>query len=204
MSTQQQSKKEQEVYSISGFKDTLASPVFYPVIVVALVLGITSIFGFVQNPLKLKSMVNVIQQKVATNNVVNDSYNAIQPSFVNNSISKSDLSEAQALTVKQMKNNRIQTNYALELFPDIDLSSSEKMPIAENFERIAFNYDVTSQSFWTDLDSSKLETTSEELERKAREFSTFGAPLIIDVQESLPTDFKIQNNSIYAINNKGF
>jgi len=46
-------KDKTEVYSISGFKDTLASPVFYPVIVVAMLLGITSILGFVQNPMKL-------------------------------------------------------------------------------------------------------------------------------------------------------
>ena len=73
MDTQAQKNKKLEVYSISGFRDTLASPVFYPVIVVSLVLGVASIFGFVQNPLKLKAMVNVIHQKVAKTKVVNDS-----------------------------------------------------------------------------------------------------------------------------------
>ena len=87
MNTQQLSNSKPEVYSTSGFRDTLASPIFYPVIVVALVLGVTSIFGFVQNPLKLKAVVNVIQQKVATENVVNgtlensklDAFNKISP-----------------------------------------------------------------------------------------------------------------------------
>jgi len=71
MNKNQQSNNEPKIYSTSGFKDTLASPVFYPVIVVAIVLGVTSIFGLTQNPLKLKTVVNIIHQKVATEVTVN-------------------------------------------------------------------------------------------------------------------------------------
>lgn len=65
MNGQVQKNKKTEVYSISGFHDTLASPILYPVIVISLVLGIASIFGFTQNPLKLKAIVYVMHQKIS-------------------------------------------------------------------------------------------------------------------------------------------
>ena len=188
MKTQQHSKKKPEVYSISGFRDTLASPIFYPVIVVAVVLGITSIFGFVQNPLKLKSVVNVIQQKVATQNVVNDSFEDKQRYVISNHKLFNDLAE------------NSQATPAIELFSDFEVNPSDKMPIAEDFERIAFNYDVTSESFWTDLDSTQLETAAEKMQREQKEASTFGAPLRLNDEEQLPAEFNSQNDSIYAIN----
>ena len=192
MNTQQQNKKKPEVYSISGFRDTLASPVFYPVIVVALVLGVTSIFGFVQNPLKLKSVVNVIQQKVAKSNLVNDSFIFNQSYGVT--------TDQDFIKNSELNGVRTQTQHSFDLFSDIEISSNEKAPVEGDFERIAFNYDVTSESFWTDLDSSKLETELEKTERKDREAATFGAPLRIDDDENLPADFNIEDDSIYAIN----
>ena len=196
MNTQHQNKNESEVYSISGFRDTLASPVFYPVIVVTLVLGVTSIFGFVQNPLKLKSVVNVIQQKVGTREIVNDSFNLSQ-AYIDNMSSKN----IKELTINTKRNfASTETNYAFDLFSDNETSFNEKTPVDGNFERIAFNYDVTSESFWTDLDSSRLETASEEIERKEQEAETFGAPLRIEYRENSPADFNVEDESIYSIN----
>ncbi len=192
MNTQHQSNRKTEIYSISGFKDTLASPVFYPVLVVTLVLGVTSILGFIQNPLKLKTVVNVIQQKVATNNVVDDIFKVYQ-SINSNSDSQSYSKDT------TFNAAHTQINHTFDLFPDIETSHNEKMTVVGNFERIAFNYDVTSESFWTDLDSSRLETASEEMERKERESTTFGAPLRIDYREDSTSDFNIENDSIYAL-----
>ena len=196
MNTQHQNKNESEVYSISGFRDTLASPVFYPVIVVTLVLGVTSIFGFLQNPLKLKSVVNVIQQKVGTREIVNDSFNLSQ-AYIDNMSSKN----IKELTINTKRNfASTETNYAFDLFSDNETSFTKKTTVDGNFERIAFNYDVTSESFWTDLDSSRLETASEEIERKEQEATTFGAPLRIEYREISPADFNLEDESIYAIN----
>ena len=187
MNTQQQENNQAEVYSISGFRDTLASPVFYPVIVVSLVLGVASIFGFVQNPLKLKAMVNVIHQKVAETKVVNGSLKNGIYTLTHSTDSKKELGPTQSVKV-------------LELFSNLDESRSEKTSVEGDFERIAFNYDVTSERFWSDLDSSKFESAAEEMERKEREAATFGAPLQIDQLDSFPADFEIKDDSIYALN----
>jgi len=187
MDTQAQKNKNLEVYSISGFRDTLASPIFYPVIVVSLVLGIASIFGFVQNPLKLKAMVNVIHQKIVKTKVVNDSFKNELYTVADHINSKKEPSHTQSTKV-------------LELFSNLDENSPEKIFVEGDFERIAFNYNVTSERFWSDLDSSKFESAAEEMERKEREAATFGIPLEIDHHDSLPSKFNLQDDSIYALN----
>lgn len=189
MKTQQQSNKRPEVYSTSGFRDTLASPVFYPVIVVALLLGITSILGFVQNPLKLKAVVNVIHQKVTTKSVVNGSLeDKLYSVMRRNNFQKNSKIESEVLS-----NN-------FNLFPNKEITELQKVSVNESFERFAFNYDVTSESFWTDLDSSSLETVAEAFDRKQREATTFGTPLKIDHQEYIPVDYNLQDKSLYALN----
>ena len=202
MKTQLNSNKKTEVYSVSGFRDTLASPVFYPVIVVAIVLGVTSILGFVQNPLKLKSMVNVIHQKVATTNVVSGSIDSSIYKVSDQSANAQSFGssyKSKALLSNTLSSKELPT---FDLFTDIDAgaaTSFEKMPVDKSIERIAFNYDVTSENFWRDLDSSKLETATEEMERKQREAGMFGAPLRINLQEKVPTDSKLNEKSIYAL-----
>ncbi len=188
MNTQQQKNKKTEVYCISGFRDTLASPVFYPVIVVTIVLGVTSIFGFVQNPLKLKAVVNVLHQKVAESNVVSDSF-------------KNQLYVVAKKSESQNKSTQSKSAKVLELFSNLNENSSDKMSVEGDFDRIAFNYDVTSERFWSDLDSSKFESAEEEMERKQREAATFGIPLEIDHRDNLPAEINLQDESIYAINN---
>ncbi len=181
-----------EVYSIRGFRDTLASPVFYPVIVVALVLGVTSMFGFVQNPLKLKSMVNVIHQKVTITNVVSGS-------LENRLYNVSTTDELQH--AKEMNSLSPAEIKSFDLFSHIDSETMlEKSPVDKSIERIAFNYDLTSENFWTDLDSSKLETATEEMERKQKEAGILGAPLEINQYDGFSDEFKLNDDSIYTLN----
>lgn len=181
-----QQNKTTEVYSTSGFKDTLASPVFYPVIVVAIVLGVASIFGFVQNPLKLKAMVNVIHQKVAETTIVNDSLK----------------NELYSITTEKKSKQSVvkQSPEIIELFSNLDEDSPEKIAVERDIERIAFNYDVTSERFWSDLDSSKFESAAEEMERKEKEATTFGLPLESEYQDNFPSGLEVNDDSIYALN----
>lgn len=197
MKTQQLNNGKTEVYSTSGFKDTLASPVFYPVVVVAIVLGVTSMLGLVQNPLKLKSMVSVIHQKVSISNVVNDSYQDKRYSMATENHSASALSLIAATNDSIFPDSTEQS----DVYSNLDRNITEKMTIDEPVERIAFNYDVTSESFWRDLDSSNIETASEEMNRKNKESMTIGAPLKIDHQENYPTELKTQDQTIYALSN---
>ena len=152
MKTQQPNKDRNEIYSTSGFKDTLASPIFYPVVVVALVLGITSMMGFVQNPVKLKTMVNVIHQKVTPSNLVNSSFRD----------KRYNISDENQTAATPTPFGSIEK---FDAFFNIEEKDIKKTPIDDNLERIAFNYDITSEKFWTQLDTSTLETAEVEMER---------------------------------------
>ena len=189
MNKNQQSSNEPKIYSTSGFKDTLASPVFYPVIVVAIVLGVTSIFGLTQNPLKLKTVVNIIHQKVATEVTVNSTLDDKYYSDFDLSTTKSRL-QKETLTSKQMTD----TDYVL-FQANVEATNAN-----DTLERYAFNYDVVSESFWSDLDSTSLETPEEEIFRQQREVNSIGLPLQIDRHDNLPADYDLQGKSIYALN----
>ena len=189
MNKNQQSSNEPKIYSTSGFKDTLASPVFYPVIVVAIVLGVTSIFGLTQNPLKLKTVVNIIHQKVATEVTVNSTLDDKYYSDFDLSKTKSRL-QKETLTSKKMTD----TDYVLFQ------ANTEATNANDTLERYAFNYDVVSESFWSDLDSTSLETPEEEILRQQREVNSIGLPLQIDRHDNLPADYDLQGKSIYALN----
>ena len=73
------------------------------------------------------------------------------------------------------------------------------MAVDNDIERIAFNYDVTSENFWSDLDSSKLETATEEMLRKQKEAAMIGIPLEIDYQQKNSSELDGTNKSIYAL-----
>jgi len=91
-----------------------------------------------------------------------------------------------------------QDTQALDIFSNEE-NKSKKISVDKSIERIAFNYDLTSENFWTDLDSSKLETAKEEMERKEKESNSIGAPLEINKLEKLPSKYKLNDKSIYAL-----
>jgi len=132
-------------------------------------------------------MVNVIHQKVAETKVVNDSLENGLYSITSQ---------------KKVEDNEIvkQSSKVIELFSNLDRQTSEKNAIEGDFERIAFNYDVTSERFWSDLDSSKFESAAEEMERKEKEAATFGLPLEIEYQNNFPSNLEANDDSIYALN----
>lgn len=57
-------KNNKEVYSITGFSDLVASPFFYSILIITVILGLASTFGFFQNPRKLKLIIDLISQRV--------------------------------------------------------------------------------------------------------------------------------------------
>lgn len=57
-------KNNKEVYSITGFSDLVASPFFYSILIITVILGLASTFGFFQNPKKLKRIIDIISHRV--------------------------------------------------------------------------------------------------------------------------------------------
>ncbi len=139
--------KSSAVYKRSEFSDLLASNNFYTVSAIALVLGATSIFGFIQDPRKLKTVVDTISYKVSVSHVNNQSmpYSVFQQEQYRLSAS-----------IKAPRNKQAYegTNY---LF-GADVAIEKK-----DIKRVAFSYDITSNKFWNDLDSSNIGQIKDDL-----------------------------------------
>jgi len=179
--------KEPEVYSTTGFKDTLASPYFYPIAVITIVLGVSSILGFLQNPLKLKAVVSVINQKVSVSSPVR--------SVVNRDL----YSLSQSFSEKKINKQRNENAETLNIFLDYYETKISNQTDETSLQRVSFNYDVTSPQFWTDLDTSKIESASEESNRQDHEASMIGIPLESDYFQ-LHQDTQPLDDSIYTLN----
>ena len=176
--------KEPEVYSTTGFKDVLASPLFYPIVTITFVLGISSIFGFLQNPLKLKAVVSTINQKLTHN------------SATKNSITRNIYSLSKTFSGKKYPmsnaNERSDNRKLLVNFNNSPVLLASNNPVGNDINQIAYNYDVTSMQLWNDLDISIIE----EGHGEKLETNRVGIPLELDFQqELLPL-----NESIYALN----
>ncbi len=174
--------REPKVYSTTGFKDTLASPLFYSVAVVALVLGIASIFGFLQNPMKLKAVANAVHDKVSVG------------SPVSSSPRKNLYSLTQSYTGEDIAEKK-----TLKIIDFTDVENNKHDPQSD-FHHVTFNYDVTANDFWSDLDTTRLESAIEESERQDFEASLIGAPLKSEYHQQPELEIMQLNDSIYSLN----
>ncbi len=149
--------KKEEVYTSTELSDLLSSPVFYSVIALTFILGLSSIFGFFQNPRKLKTVVDIISEKVSsiqTNTVSfdNEQYSLVQPE-IDELSGRYSIFSNDLFTVSYDQNSR------------------------RSIERVSFNYDITSKRFWGNLDSSRIESAAEESRRENKDAVMIGTPL---------------------------
>jgi len=147
---------DEEVYSSTELSDLLSSPVFYSVLAITFILGLSSVFGFFENPRKLKTVVDVISEKVVTADVNTVSYRQVKYSHNNDryNILRSDL-----FTTNTVRSDLFSTN------------------TVKNIESVSFNYDITSKQFWGNLDSSRIESAAEESLRESSDALVIGTPL---------------------------
>jgi len=145
------------VYKRSEFSDLLTSNNFYTVSAIALVLGVASVFGFIQNPRKLKSVVDTISYKVSMKHVDNQrmSHRLFQQEQYRLSASVKKPSNNQRFFNKI---SSVEGN--LYLFDGINAASKKK-----DIKRVAFSYDITSDQFWNDLDSSNIGQIKEDIRK---------------------------------------
>ena len=135
------------VYKRSEFLDLLNSNNFYTVTAIAIVLGIASAFGLVENPRKLKTVVDVLSYKVSISHPDNQkmSFQAFQQERYDLSASLKN-----HVLVKPSSFNSA-TQY---LFDDELADKSHR--IKKGIKRVAFSYDITSNKFWNDLSSADI------------------------------------------------
>jgi len=168
-------KNREEVYSSTGLSDLVSSPVFYSVLALTFLLGLSSVFGFLQNPRKLKTVVDVISEKVSI-------YQNSEAGF---GVDQYSAYKSLDDVVSYLDNNRYSI-LSKDLFTPTDKA------IEHSVKKIAFNYDITSNEFWGNLDSSSIESASEETIRKSIDNWELGAPLSSEY-------YSDQNDSIYSL-----
>lgn len=132
------------VYKRPEFLDLLSSNNFYTVSAIALVLGISSAFGFIDNPRKLKAVVDTLSYKVSIDHRDNQRmpYQVFQQE-------RYDLSASADRKASNMHAFRGGKDFLLEKY---NFSES----FAKNKKPVAFSYDITSDKFWNDLSSSNI------------------------------------------------
>jgi len=170
---------KEEVYSSTELSDLLSSPVFYSVLALTFFLGLSSVFGFLQNPRKLKIVVDAISEKVSIYQNIDYSFGVDQYSAYGSSVDE----------VSYADNNRYSI-LSKELFAPTD------KVIEHSIEKVSFNYDITSKQFWSDLDTSSIESASEESIRKNAESWRLGTPLSSDY-------YVDQDDSKYSLKSVG-
>lgn len=148
--TKHVSTRADAVYRRPEFSDLLTSNNFYTVSAIALVLGISSAFGFIQNPRKLKAVVDTLSYKVSIAHPNNQrmSYQVFQEERYDLSASIENYGSSVG-SIRQKSRFSENNKYLFE--PRNLVRSSGK-----HIQRVAFSYDITSDKFWNDFSSSSI------------------------------------------------
>ena len=167
---------KEEVYSSTSLSDLFSSPIFYSVIVLTFILGVSSIFGFFNNPRKLKTVVDVISQKILISpNSNTAAFNANADTeylFQNYSLKMHTSKKGMALKFTDSSYN-IYSKYSVTSA----VSRTANNRVSDNTQRVSFDYDITSKQFWGDIDESRIESMLEETQRQNGDSLIIGAPL---------------------------
>lgn len=172
-------REKDEIYSATELNDLLSSPVFYSVLALTFFLGLSSVFGFLQNPRKLKIVVDAISERVSIYQNSETGFGVDQYSSYGSFVD----------TVLYLDDNRYSI-LSKDLFAPTDKD------IEQGTKKTSFNYDITSTQFWGSLDLSSIESASEESIRKSMENWKLGAPLSSDY-------YLDQGDSIYSLKSAG-
>lgn len=159
MTPTKNSASADNIYKRPEFSDLLKSNNFYTVSAIALVLGVASAFGFIQNPRKLKTVVDTISYKVSIDHSDNQrmSYHVFQQERYGLAAS---LKQKQADQSFFKESSRFDESRKY-LYGNYPFSHSEK----NNSKRVAFSYDITSDKFWADLDASSIGQVKDEMHK---------------------------------------
>lgn len=136
--------KNNNEYSTTGFSDLVGSPFFYSVLLITFILGFASVYGFFQNPRKLKLIIDVISQRVFISEVEKD----YAPTAVNNreySISHEKLQLVYRrdgnITTSSLEKNRY------SIFAEEFVLDEKQMHSTDSFASSDIDYSLLSPEF---------------------------------------------------------
>ena len=167
-------EKKEEVYSSTDFSDLLSSPIFYSVIALTFILGLSSIFGFFNNPRKLKIVIDVISQKLLITPNSNAVLYEVDEDYL---LQKYSLRAPILNSALPNKHGRSINSYKLS---SDTIVFDSKLKAWKSTQRVSFDYDITSKQFWGDIDASSIESAFEESLQENIEANVIGVPLSSD------------------------
>lgn len=151
------SPNNREEYSITGFSDLVSSPFFFSILILTLILGLASTFGFFQNPRKLKYIIDFISQRI----FISEVDRKIVPTVVNNraySIAQRELHVVSKkdgnITASSLDNDR----YVI-FSDDFVLQDTGAIP-KDAMVSVSIDYNLSSRKFWGDLSKRYFESNS--------------------------------------------
>ena len=166
--------KKQVIYSSTDLSDLLSSPVFYSVIALTFILGLSSIFGFFNNPRKLKTVVDVISQKLSVNPNTNTvSYDAdVDYLLRNHSLKELPVKKETHFSIKSDNSYNVSDNgNGVILYSALNANSNQET------QRVSFDYNITSDQFWGSLDVNRIESMIDQNQQQNLDTLMIGAPL---------------------------
>lgn len=172
------------IYSTTSLSDLVSSPVFYSVLVLTILLGLSSAFGFLQNPLRLKAVVDVISKKVSVSSKAATSSVNQKEYVISQGLQEGEL-ERRVVSKMGDRYSIFASNFSV-----VRMDSSSSF----STQPVSFDYDITSRQFWGDLDISKIESALEESERKDK-----GSFIIDTPYESLTPNGRDRDASKYSL-----
>jgi len=139
-----------EVYSITGFSDLVSSPFFFSVLILTIILGLASTFGFFKNPRKLKLIIDLISQRI----FISDATTQTLSKVVYNQAYTIEQKELQVISKKDGNITASSLNkdrYAILSNDDLNVDYSSFDPKIT----VAIDYNIASLRFWGSLNPSK-------------------------------------------------
>ena len=155
---------QQDEFLVSGVSRIVSSPVFIAILVLTFILGVSSVFGFFQNPRKLKAIIDLIHRSVFVSKVRQMPYFPEVAS--DNQKDKVLLQTGQLQTI--YKRNGYVTASSLEderysiFSKEFSLDSLASKQKNNKIDRFItdFDYNVASKNFWRNL-SIGMQTSNE-------------------------------------------
>jgi len=165
-------KEKKEVYSSTDISDLLSSPIFYSVIALTFILGLSSIFGFFNNPRKLKTVVDVISQKI----LLNPNSNTV--SFEESNDFQLQKYSLKAPVISKGISFKLASN-PYSIFSEYNYfnSATSAVRLNKQAQAVSFDYDITSKQFWGNLDAHQLEALLDEDKNLSGDYLMLGVPL---------------------------
>ena len=136
-------------YSLTNFSSILSSPIFLAVLVLAFILGLSSVFGFFQNPRKLKAIIDIVSHRLFISEVARD----LKAPLAAISYKRNAVFSGQLQTIYQRDGYIIASSLDSERYSL--LSEKVKLvgmaPVPSGMRVGSIDYDIASKKFWSKL-----------------------------------------------------